>query len=104
MSAAQTERRRADRYPLALPISCDTVVGITRDVSADGAFFETEAPVAVGERLRFALRSFGGPVAEGVEAHFDGVIVRVEPREGRKIGAAVVFERIVLGTSVDASD
>ena len=62
--------------------------GVTRDVSASGAFFETDVSYKVGSRVRFAidLATPWGP------AHFDckGRIVRLEKHDGT-VGVAVRF-------------
>ena len=62
--------------------------GVTRDVSASGAFFETDVSYKVGSRVRFAidLATPWGP------AHFDckGKIVRLEKHDG-VVGVAVRF-------------
>jgi hypothetical protein len=64
---------------------------VTRDVSASGAFFETEAHCRVGSPVRFAIQlaTPWGP------AHFDcrGKIVRVERHDGT-VGVAVQFEEL----------
>jgi hypothetical protein len=62
--------------------------GLTRDVSASGAFFETDASYRVGSVVRFAinLETPWGP------ARFDyrGKIVRLERHDGT-LGVAVRF-------------
>ncbi len=72
----------------ALPVDLGRAKGVTRDVSASGAFFETDAHCKVGSPVRFAIQlaTPWGP------AHFDcrGTIVRVERHEGT-VGVAVQF-------------
>lgn len=81
-------QRREKRVPAALPVDLGRAKGVTRDVSASGAFFETDAKCKVGSAVRFAIRlaTPWGP------AHFDcrGTIVRVERHEGT-MGVAVQF-------------
>ena len=80
--------RREKRVRARLAVDLGRAKGVTRDVSASGAFFETDVSYKVGSRVRFAidLATPWGP------AHFDcrGKIVRVE-RHDRTIGVAVQF-------------
>lgn len=82
------EHRRAGRVDASLPVDLGGAQGMTRDVSASGAFFETDASYTVGSEVRFAidLDTPWGP------AHFDcrGTIVRLERRDGT-VGVAVRF-------------
>ena len=82
------EHRRADRVSAALPVDLDGAKGPTRDVSASGAFFETDASYSVGSEVHFAidLDTPWGP------ACFDcrDRIVRLERRDGT-VGVAVRF-------------
>lgn len=82
-------QRREERVPAALAVDLGRAKkGVTRDVSASGAFFETDISYKIGSRVRFAidLATPWGP------AHFDcrGKIVRLERRDGT-VGVAVRF-------------
>ena len=80
------EQRRDERVPAALRVSVDGAVGLTRDVSASGIFFETDAAYAPGSDIRFTV-DIGTPGGDMVlSCH--GNIVRVEHR-GSKVGVAV---------------
>ncbi len=83
------ENRRARRVRALLPVLVGKAhQGLTRDVSASGAFFETDASYRVGSVVRFAinLETPWGP------ARFDyrGKIVRLEKHDGT-LGVAVRF-------------
>jgi len=83
------ENRRAKRVRALLPVQIGKAhQGLTRDVSASGAFFETDASYRVGSVVRFAinLETPWGP------ARFDyrGRIVRLERHDGT-LGVAVRF-------------
>ncbi|OGA22818.1 MAG: hypothetical protein A3H34_04555 [Betaproteobacteria bacterium RIFCSPLOWO2_02_FULL_67_19] len=80
------DHRSEERVRAALPVKLGNASGITRDVSASGIFFETDAAYAIGNSIRFAvdLDTPGGRVA----LKCSGEIVRLEPRDGR-IGVAV---------------
>ena len=82
------EHRREERVDASLPVDLGSAQGMTRDVSASGAFFETDASYTIGSEVLFAidLDTPWGP------AHFDcrGTIVRLERRNGT-VGVAVQF-------------
>lgn len=88
MKRMTKEKRRQERVSASLAVDLGKARGMTRDVSASGAFFETGAAYAVGNRIRFAidLDTPWGP------ARFDcrGRIVRLERRDGT-VGVAVRF-------------
>ena len=80
--------RSEKRVRARLAVDLGRAKGMTRDVSASGAFFETDVSYKVGSRVRFAidLATPWGP------AHFDckGKIVRLEKHHG-VVGVAVRF-------------
>ena len=80
--------RSEKRVRATLAVDLGRAKGVTRDVSASGAFFETDVSYKVGSRVRFAidLATPWGP------AHFDcrGKIVRLEKHDGT-VGVAVRF-------------
>ena len=83
------ENRIAERVRALLPVLMgEGHQGLTRDVSASGAFFETDASYRIGSVVRFAinLETPWGP------ARFDyrGKIVRLERHDGT-LGVAVRF-------------
>jgi hypothetical protein len=84
--------RSEKRVRAALPVDLGRAKGVTRDVSASGAFFETDVTYKVGSGVRFAidLATPWGP------ARFDcsGKIVRLEKHNGT-VGVAVRFSDAV---------
>ena len=93
--AIRTETKKRKKHPRAervralLPVLIGKAhQGLTRDVSASGAFFETDASYRVGSVVRFAINldTPWGP------AQFDyrGKIVRLERHDGT-VGVAVRF-------------
>ena len=92
MDQREQEKRKDERIFTALPVELGTATGITRDVSASGVFFETEATYALGSEIRFAVE-LGTPGGRMV-LKCEGEIVRIEPREAR-VGVAV---RIIKST------
>lgn len=86
MDERDYDQRREERIITALPVDLGTATGITRDVSASGVFFETDATYALGSEISFAveLDTPGGRMMLRCE----GEIVRIEPRDAR-VGVAV---------------
>ena len=92
--AAKTKTRKRKyersekRVRARLAVDLGRAKGMTRDVSASGAFFETDVSYKVGSRVRFAidLATPWGP------ARFDckGRIVRLE-KHNHMVGVAVRF-------------
>ena len=82
----QEEKRRAERISTSLPVHIGGAVGITRDVSASGVFFESETPFSTGTSISFEVE-FATP-SGGLVLRCIGDIVRVETRE-RRVGVAV---------------
>ncbi|MGD0266702.1 MAG: PilZ domain-containing protein [Candidatus Methylomirabilota bacterium] len=85
-----TERRRAIRLPMTLPVQLEEGAGITRDVSLSGVFFETEQPFSSKGPIIFTLvfedRSWSRPIRLKCE----GQVVRVEPSNGKADVAATI--------------
>lgn len=93
MEPRDSEKRRDERVATALPVDLGTATGITRDVSASGVFFETDATYAVGSEISFAveLDTPGGKMI----LRCKGEIVRIEPRDAR-VGVAVKITESTL--------
>ena len=81
-----SEQRREERVPAALDVTLDGAKGVTRDVSASGIFFETDAEYAAGSDISFSvnLETPGGKMVLNCK----GAIVRVE-RGADRLGVAV---------------
>jgi PilZ domain len=84
------DRRKASRFQMALPVELPQGMGITRDLSARGVFFQTDCLLAPGELIQFALVleyvDPGGPV----RLQCRGRVVRLE-RQGGTLGVAVAI-------------
>jgi hypothetical protein len=72
--------------PAALPVHLGRTSGITRDVSASGMFFETDASLNLGSSISFNVK-FAAP-AGNMMLKCHGEIVRIEP-SGTRMGVAV---------------
>ena len=92
-------KRSEKRVRARLAVDLGRAKGVTRDVSASGALFETDVSYKVGSRVRFAidLATPWGP------AHFDckGKIVRLEKHHG-VVGVAVQFSDADLPAAAQA--
>lgn len=82
------EKRGEERVRTALPVNVGITTGITRDVSATGMYFETDASYAVGSTVSIAL-DVDTPQGRML-FKCRGEILRVE-RQGKKVGVAVRF-------------
>lgn len=88
MKREHQHRRRQERLGAALRVKLGTVSGVTRDLSASGVFFETDAAYHRGSRIHFEI-DLDTPWGK-VVCDCDGRIVRVERRDG-SVGIAVQF-------------
>lgn len=79
------ERRRAERFPMRMPVSFDGGSGTMRDFSGMGVYFETDYPFEIGSEITFTLID-----PEAVNVHCSGRIVRVDPmREHFGVAATI---------------
>lgn len=79
------ENRIEERVERELPVDLGGATGVTRNVSASGVYFETEAQYAVGNEIRFVVDLASTGAAMVLKCK--GEIVRVTQGEG-KIGVA----------------
>ncbi len=87
------ERRRAARFPIAIPVELEGGTGVTRDVSLSGVFFETNQFFALGEPIRLTLVLERASPGQPVRLQCDGRVVRVERRQAElRLGIAVAIE------------
>lgn len=94
----RSDRRRAARFQIAIPVELEGGTGITRDVSLSGVFFETEQSFAPGEEISLALVLERASPTRPVRLQCDGRVVRVTRFDGR-IGVAVAFSSYKFGSS-----
>ncbi|MBI3798856.1 MAG: PilZ domain-containing protein [Deltaproteobacteria bacterium] len=84
------DRRQARRYRVALPIELEHGTGLTRDISACGVFFATDASFPVGVTISLSLVLEYADLDGPVRLPCQGEVVRVERYEGN-VGVAVRF-------------
>src|SRR5208337_3300930 len=94
----RSDRRRAARFQIAIPVELEGGTGTTRDVSLSGVFFETEQSFAPGEEISLALLLERVSPGRPVRLECEGRIVRVTRFDGR-IGVAVAFSSYKFGSS-----
>ena len=96
MAKEDQEKRSRERICTALPVRLGNATGITRDVSASGIFFETDAADAVGDMILISLTVEFDTLRGKRMLSCQGDIVRIEPRDA-SVGVAV---RIIESTMV----
>ncbi|HUF21846.1 MAG TPA: PilZ domain-containing protein [Burkholderiales bacterium] len=89
-------QRKEERIVTSVPVDLGGSSGITRDVSASGIFFETDAAFAPGSTVRFKVE-LDTPSGK-MKLRCCGSIVRVEHRNG-KVGVAVHITESVMEAS-----
>jgi hypothetical protein len=87
------DKRREERVAASLPVAMARAGGITRDVSATGIFFETDAQFAKGSTIDLAVE-LSSPAGR-MQLKCQGEIVRVE-QHGTRVGVAVKITDSVL--------
>lgn len=90
MTAPLVEKRKDVRLLTALPVSLEQATGITRDMSASGAYFWISGQHAIGDKISFTIGL--KPDRSGMVWKCEGEVVRVEPR-GTFAGVAVRITR-----------
>jgi hypothetical protein len=86
MTARLAETRKDYRDHAALPVSLENATGITRDMSAAGAFFWMSGTHAIGDSVTFAIGI--KPGRERMVWTCRGVVVGSESR-GNEAGVTV---------------
>ena len=86
-----SERRRARRYRLALPIELQALGdGRTRDLSTTGVFFETGESLVPGSSIKFSVLLELAEPGPPLRLVCEGDVVRVERRDERLGVAATI--------------
>ncbi len=86
-------QRKEERIVTALPVKLGEAMGVTRNVSAAGIFFEIDAACAVGSDISFELE-LEMPTGK-IMLKCKGCIIRTEPRND-KLGVAVKITESVM--------
>lgn len=94
-SEISEEHRRAERVPVALPLSIANINGITCDISLTGISFEAVGDFALGQIIDFAIQfgNHGG----NLMLKCKGEIVRMERKqESDKVHVGVKIADSIL--------
>lgn len=88
---AQRNQRQRLRHVMAVPVELgDGARGVTRDVSANGVYFECKGGLESGHRISFDILLDGPDPEERIRLRCDGAVVRVEALDGR-VGVAATI-------------
>ena len=87
--------RLEERFESIMPIELDQGRGETRNVSASGIYFITDAPLAQGMAVRFTLRFPQAAAASPFLLRGEARVVRVESFDG-KLGVGAVISHYAL--------
>jgi len=87
------EERRVERVKRALPVKLGRNIGLTRDISNSGIFFELQSSDGVGIPVSFSVE-LETPAGK-MTLRCEGEIVRIEPRD-ESMGLAVKITNSVL--------
>ena len=90
---SENNSRREERVSAALPVDVGSAVGIARNISASGIFFEVDADYAVGSSISFSVK-LGTPSGH-MNLKCLGEIVRIERRDA-KVGVAVMIRESAM--------
>lgn len=93
-SLSTNDKRHEERVNAVLPVLLGNIVGMTRDVSASGMFFETSATLAPGEKISFTVE-FDTPGGKRILKCL-GDVVRTEIRDP-VVGVAVRIIESTMG-------
>jgi hypothetical protein len=85
------ERRRAQRFRLALPVELAMSKGITRDLSVCGVFFETDQRFVLGEIIEFTVVLEYLDPSQPVRLQCRGRVIRLE-QHNPMVGVAVSIQ------------
>ena len=92
-----SNRRRAERYPIHLPVEYGQGAGTTHDISLGGIFFEATREFEVGSSIDFSFSLRHGPAGEPLQISCRGRIVRVEQTDTSRVGVAATIEQMDIG-------
>lgn len=92
MRTSVKKKMRADRHPVAFPVSIGPSKGIVKDISTTGIYFEIDQSQSVGSSIDFVLDldTPGGPIQ--IQCH--GTVVRIEEKPGCIGIAATISESV----------
>lgn len=94
--AAEFDRRRAERVEVDYPLRFGAAEGVARDISAGGLYFETEALVVVGQRLRIEMTVNDVP---GGTVTVRARVCRIDEIGEGRYGVGAILEGLSAGSA-----
>jgi len=94
------EMRHEERVVASLGVALEAGAGVTRDISASGVCFETDATLAVGGTVEFAI-DFNSSLGK-MELKCRGIIVRADAAGARTQVAVKILESVMQRGSTAA--
>jgi hypothetical protein len=86
-----SERRRADRVFVKIPISFEGGEGVTRDANSTGVYFESDVGCDAGSEINFSM-TFENPGCPVMVWTCKGRVVRVDEHDGKRGIAAQILQ------------
>lgn len=88
------DRRRAERHEVHLPVQMEWGEGVTRDMSALGAYIESPAhDLPVGQTFNFSV-TVGQTNSASWTLRCQGLVIRID-QKGDRIGIATAIDRFL---------
>ena len=92
-----TDRRRRQRINIALPVILENASGVTRDVTAGGAYFWTNGTFTVGQPICFTLER--NTVPTETISRCRGYVLRTELHRDHLMGVATSIIESSIGSA-----
>lgn len=93
------ERRRAERFAAAMPVSIDGRAGTTEDLSSSGLSFLADRPYEIGSRIELVIEYLLD--GHNYPLRCEAEVVRIEPSgEGYRVGARLAPQSRLQDVSV----
>jgi hypothetical protein len=87
---SSTERRKSSRFRGQVPVAFEKGMGVTRDFSTSGIYFETDHSFSPAQSLDFSMTLEHTELGPAGRVVCRGEVVRVEPL-GERTGVAVAI-------------
>lgn len=91
------DKRKSERLPATLPITIGSAVGVTRDLSPTGVYFEVGKRFEVNDQIRFLIDLADQKSKMVLDC--SGTVVRTD-RLGQTTGVAVSITESVLSGEI----
>ena len=72
------DKRREDRIPIEVPVTLETGMGLSRDISRSGIYFLTRQLMVPGSLVRFSIRLDHIRAGKSLRLDCQGQVLRIE--------------------------